>query len=564
MSEANLNREPRIGVFLCDCGANISGIIDIPQVIEASKGMPCVAFVERDNSLCSTAGTKKVREIIKKSSVDRVVFAGCSPKNYGSLFESVCQKAGINRYLVAFANIREQCAWAHQDRPKEATRKAINTVRMAVARLQKSEPLQELEIEVRPSTLIIGGGISGMTAALCLANQGFNVLIVEKEPNIGGMLNKLYKLYLTNQEVSEILNPVIQSVRKHKNIRILTSASVKEVEGYFGDFEVTVSFNGGTEKFRAGTIILATGAEAFEPFGMYGYGKHEGIVTQLELEQILKQGKLKHPEKVVMIQCVGAREEKGLTYCSRICCMVAIKNATLIKKLYPDCEVYIIYRDLQTYGKENEEYQSKARELGIKFMEYTPERRPEVVPNGNGRLGVKVYHALLGETLTIDSDLVILSTPLIPNMDVKEIAKILKVPLGSDGFFKEAYMEMRSTALGVNGIYVCGTAQGPKSIDESITQAYAAAALAATSMLHKKVNIPAITAEVNEDLCIGCQLCLDLCPVHAITFAEGKSMVIEAMCRGCGTCAAACPPKAIVMKDFKDEQILAEVEAALK
>ncbi len=564
MSEANLNQEPRIGIFLCDCGTNISSIIDVPQVIEASKGISGVKFVERDSSLCSSAGTKKIRETIERSGVDRVVFAGCSPKNYGSLFESVCQKAGINRYLVAFANIREQCAWAHQDRPKEATIKAINTVQMAAARLQKSEPLQELEIEVHPSTLIIGGGISGMTAALCLANQGFSVLLVEREPDIGGMLNKLYKLYLTNQEVSEILNPVIQSVRNHKNIRILTSASVREVEGYFGDFEVTISVNGGTEKFRAGTIILATGAGTFEPFGMYGYGKHEGVVTQLELEQILKQGKLKHLEKVVMIQCVGAREEKGLTYCSRICCMVAIKNATLIKKLYPDCEVYIIYRDLQTYGKENEEYQSKARELGIRFIEYTPERRPEVFPNGNGKVGVRVYHALLGETLTINSDLVVLSTPLIPNADGKEIAKILKVPLGPDGFFKEAYMEMRSTAFGVNGIYVCGTAQGPKSIDESITQAYAAAALAAIPMQQKKVKIPAMTAEVNEELCIGCQLCLDLCPVHAITFAEGKSMVIEAICRGCGTCAAACPSKAIAVKGFKDEQILAEVEAALK
>ncbi|MFB0561029.1 MAG: CoB--CoM heterodisulfide reductase iron-sulfur subunit A family protein [Candidatus Lokiarchaeia archaeon] len=564
MRQDNPSQFPKIGVFVCECGANIGNVVNVDEVVKASEELSGVAFVERNISLCSSSGTLRIKESIKKNGVDRVAFAVCSPKNYGSLFESVCEEAGVNKYLVSFANIREQCAWAHNDSPKEATRKAIKSVRMAVARLQKSEPLEELEIEVEPSTLIIGGGISGMTAALCLANQGFKVFMVEKEPEIGGMLNKLHKLYLTNQDVSEILSPVIESVRKHKNIKLFTSASVEEVEGYFGDFDITVSANGGIEKFRAGTIILATGADAFEPFGMYGYGEHEGIVTQLELEQILKQDKLKQPEKVVMIQCVGARGEGEVTYCSRICCMVAVKNATLIKQLYPDCEVYIIYRDLQTYGKENEEYQSKARELGIRFVEYTPDNRPDIVPNGNGKLRVRVHHALLGETLSIDSDLVVLSTPLIQNEGGREISKILRVPLGSDGFFREAYMEMRSVALGVNGVYVCGAAQGPKSIDESITQAYAAAALAAAPMLIKRVKIPALNAEVDEELCIGCQLCLDLCPFHAIIFEEGKSMVIEAVCRGCGTCAAGCPSRAIVMKGFKDEQILAEVEAAFR
>ncbi len=564
MREDNPNQVPKTGVFVCECGSNIGNVINISEVVEAAKELSGVAFVESNVSLCSSAGIKSIRESIRNNGVNSIVFAACSPKNYGSILESVCEEAGVNKYLVGFANIREQCAWAHHDRPKEATKKAINSVIMAVKRVQKSEPLEELEVEVGPSTLIIGGGISGMTAALCLANQGFRVFMVEKEPELGGMLNRLHKLYLTNQNVSEILSPVIDSVRSHKNIKLFTSASLKDVEGHFGDFDITVSVNGGIEKFKVGTIILATGAEALEPSGMYGYGKHEGIVTQLELEQILKQNKLKHPEKVVMIQCVGARGEGKVTYCSRICCMVAVKNATLIKQLYPDCEVYIIYRDLQTYGKENEEYQSKARELGIRFIEYTPENQPEIIPNGNGKLGVRVHHALLGENLKIDSDLVVLSTPLIQHDGGEEISRILKVPLGADGFFREAYMEMRSVALGVNGIYVCGAAQGPKSIDESITQAYAAAALAAAPMLLRRVKIPAITAEVDEELCIGCQLCLDLCPARAIIFEEGKSMIIEAMCRGCGTCAAGCPSRAITMKSFRDEQILAEVEAAFK
>lgn len=555
---------PRIGVFVCECGTSISNVVNIPEIIENAKKLPNVSFVERDVSLCSLDGIKHIKDALTKNDVDRVVFAACSIKNYSPLLEAACEAAGINKYRISFANIREQCAWAHYDNPRGATRKAINIVGMAVARAQKSEPLKDLELEVEPSTLIIGGGVSGMTAALCLANQGFKVFLVEKEPKLGGMLNKLYKLYLTNQSVSEILNPIIEKVRNHRNIKLFTSASLKNVEGHFGDFEVNISTNGEVEKFKVGTIILATGAEVFEPFKMYGYGDHEGIVTQLELEQILKQGKLKPPKKVVMIQCVGARGEEGVPYCSRICCMVAVKNATLIKQLHPECEVYIIYRDLQTYGKENEEYHTKARELGIRFIEYTPEKKPEIVPNANGKLRVRIYHTLLGETLNIESDLVVLSTPLIKHKDNEEISKMLKIPLGSDGFFREAYMEMQSVTLGVNGIYVCGTAQGPKSIDESITQAYAAASQAAAPMLLKKVKIPALTAEVNEEQCIGCQLCRDICPFHAVIFEEGKAMIIEAICRGCGNCAAGCPSKAIVMKGFKDEQILAEVQASFR
>ncbi|MEM3594582.1 MAG: FAD-dependent oxidoreductase, partial [Candidatus Jordarchaeaceae archaeon] len=298
----NPSQVSRIGVFVCECGTNISSVINITEVIENTKKLPNVSFVERDVSLCSSEGIKHIKEAISKNSVDRVVFAGCSIKSYSQSLEEACGVVGINKYLISFANIREQCAWAHYYDPKRATRKAANMVRMAVARVQKSEPLIDLEIEVEPSTLIIGGGISGMTAALCLANQGFRVFLVEKEPELGGMLNKLFKLYLTNQSVSEVLNPIIERVKSHKNIKLFTSASLNSVEGYFGDFEVTISTNGGTEKFKVGTIILATGAEVLEPFKMYGYGNHEGIVTQLELEQILKQGKLRPLKKVVMIQ----------------------------------------------------------------------------------------------------------------------------------------------------------------------------------------------------------------------------------------------------------------------
>jgi heterodisulfide reductase subunit A len=434
---------------------------------------------------------------------------------------------------------------------------------MAVASAQFLEPYEGQEVKVEPSALVIGAGVSGMTCALSLANQGFKVYIVEKESKVGGLLNRIYKLYPTNREASDLVDSLLKELKKHKNVKLLLSSTVKDVKGHIGIFDVTVAKGDGENvKLKVGTIIVATGAVAFEPLGMYGYGEYEGVVTQLEFEELMRSKSLEKPSKVVMIQCVGDREEKGRTYCSRICCMVAIKNSMLIKEMNPEADVYILYRDLQTYGKQNEQYHLSARDHGIKFVEYSVDKPPEVSLNPEGKLRVKVYHNLLGEEISIDSDLVILSTPLIQHQAGKELSRILKVPLGPDEFFSEYKVKMNPVEFMIDGIYVCGTAQGPKDVNESIVQAYAAASRAAIPMSTGRIIREPLTAFVNEELCVGCGICVDICPFEAHIIEEGKSKVIEALCKGCGACAAGCPRRAISLKSFSDRQLLAEVQAA--
>jgi heterodisulfide reductase subunit A len=449
--------------------------------------------------------------------------------------------------------------------PEKATEKAKDLVRMAVAKARLLEPQEEPEINVTPSTLVIGGGISGMTAALCLANQGFKVHIIEKEPELGGILRHVHKLYPTMQEASESLNRIINAVKSNKGIDVLTSTVVNQVRGFIGNFEVTLQKgNAETVNLSVGTIIVSTGAVDFEPIGMYGYKQYGNVITQLQLEELLKKGQLKKPEKVVMIQCVGAREEKGRTYCSRICCMVAIKNAMLIKELYPEAEAYILFRDLQTYGREYEEFYLEARKKFIQFINYVPERPPMVISEPSGKLIVRVYDSLLDSEVDIDSDLVVLSTPLVQHEDIKQLSQTLKVPLGPDGFFFEAHVKLRPIDFATDGIYVCGTAHSPKDTAESVSQAFGVASRAAIPMAMKRLRTEAITAIVDEKLCSGCGTCVKICPYGAMVKDEkGVAKVTEVVCKGCGTCGASCPEKAITMRHFTDDEVIAQALAAL-
>ncbi len=556
---------PRIGVFVCQCGINIGGVVNVPEVVEYAKTLPNVVYAEDNLYTCSSEGISKIKEGIAKHNINRVIVASCTPRTHEPLFRGACEEAGVNKYLFEMANIRDQCSWAHMHESEKATEKAKDLVRMAVAKSRLLNPLEEPEIDVTPSALVIGGGISGMTGALCLANQGFKVHIVEKEPELGGMLRHLYKLYPTMQDASERLNHIVDSVKSDKSIEVSTSTVVKHVKGFIGNFEVTVQkANGGTANFDVGTIIVATGASIFEPVGMYGYGEYDNVLTQLKLEQLLKDGQLKKPERVVMIQCVGAREKEGRTYCSRICCMTAIKNAMLIKDLYPDTDVYILFRELQTYGKHYEEHHRMAQDKGVKFIKYLQEKPPEVVSGKNGKLTVNVYHALLDEELKIGSDLVILSTPLIQHEDAKELSQILKVPLGPDGFFLEAHVKLRPIDFATDGIFVCGTAHSPKDAPESVSQALGVASRAAIPMALKRLRTEAITAVVSESLCSGCGTCLKLCPYGAIEKDEkGVARVTEVVCKGCGVCGATCPERAIEMRHFTSEQVMAQALAAL-
>ena len=554
---------PRIGVFVCHCGINIGGVVNVPEVVKYAKTLSHVVHAEDNLYTCASDGLKKIKEGIQKHDLNRVIVASCTPRTHEPLFRATCEEAGLNKYLFEMANIREHCSWAHMQEPKEATEKAKDIIRMAIAKARLLEPQEEPEIDVEPSTLIIGGGISGMLSALSLANQGFKVYLVEKEPELGGMLRHLHKLYPTMEVASERLNRIVELVNSNKNIEVLTSTVIEQVKGYIGNFEIIVRGKDGDMKFGVGTIIVATGAADLKPAGMYGYGEHENVITQLELEQLLKKNQLNGLRNVVMIQCVGAREE-GRTYCSRICCMNAIKNALLIKETNPGAEIYILFRDLQTYGKTYEGIYLNARNKFIQFIRYLQESPPEVISDPTGKLIVRVYDSLLDSNVEIESDLVVLSTPLVPRDDAKDLSRKLKVPLGPDGFFFEAHVKLRPIDFATDGIYVCGTAHCPKDIAESISQALGVASRAGIPMAVKRLKVEAITSSVDEDLCSGCGTCVKLCPYGAIEKDEiGIAKVTEVVCKGCGTCAASCPEGAIEMRHFASEQLIAQSLSAL-
>jgi len=398
---------------------------------------------------------------------------------------------------------------------------------------------------------------------MSLARQGFDVHLVEKEPELGGMLRHLHKLQPNERDASEVLREAVSAVRANAKIHVHMSTKVKEVEGFVGNFAVTLQRNSLNEldQISVGTIIVATGADVFKPVGMYGYGEYENVVTQLELEGLLKKGQLKKPKRVVMIQCVGAREKIGRTYCSRICCMVALNNALLLKMLYPDTEVSIVFRDLQTYG-EYEDYYREARAAFVNFVRYDQDRPPKVAPKPNGDLTVKVFDAYLGAEVEMESDLVVLSTPLVQHEQGKKLSPVLKVPLGADGFFFEAHPKLRPVDFMSDGIFVCGTAHGPKDLPESIAQAYAAASRAAIPMALGTIKADAVKASVDKDICVNCDACVVSCIFNAVEAEPfGLPSIIEANCKGCGVCAAECPMGAMQLVNFTDEQIVAAIEA---
>ena len=567
---------PKIGVFICHCGINIGGYIDVPKVVKHTKKLPGVIYAEGNLYTCSSDGIQKIREAIEKHNLNRVVVASCTPRTHETLFRETCKEAGLNQYLFEMANIREHCSWVHMREPKEATEKAIGIVRMAVAKAWYLQPQEESEVQVTPSSLVIGAGVSGMRAALSLAYQGFRVYLIDKEPQIGGMLRDIYRLYPTGDEASEFLGSVTRAVKAHRNIEIYSSTEIEEIKGYIGNFEVMAQQNGKDKiTFRVGTIIVATGAVEFKPKGMFGYGHYKNVITQLDLEKLLKKGLPPEIKKVVMIQCVGAMEEQGREYCSKVCCTVALKNALYIKEANPESDVYILYRHLQAYGKNYENYYRRAQEQNVKFINYLPNRGPTVKAGANNQLTVNVFNTFINKEIKLDSDLVVLSTPLVQHESNKAISSALKVPLGASGFFLEAHVKLKPVDFATAGIFVCGTAHSPKTVAESIIQSLAAASSAAIPMVKGKVRSEAITAVVDEELCRGCGKCKEVCEYSAITleekllevepFIRAKMLlarVNEVVCKGCGSCSSTCPTGAIKMKHFTDKQILAQIKAA--
>jgi heterodisulfide reductase subunit A len=561
MEEKDLSH-PRIGVFVCHCGINIGAYVNVPDVVEYAKQLPNVVHAERNLFTCSEEGISAIKRGIKEHNLNRVLVASCTPRTHEPLFRAACEEAGLNKYLFEFVNIRDQCSWVHMREPEKATEKAKDLIRMGVAKARLLQPLEEIEMKVAPAALVIGGGVVGMEAALNLGNQGFEVHLVEKEPELGGLLRSINKLFPTNKEAVKLVKPLVEQVKTHPKIRTYLSSKVKQVTGFIGNFNVTLDGKGKDDQFTVGTIVVAVGAEPLKPTGQYGYGKMVNIITQLELEERIKKGE-PVGQNVVMINCVGARVPER-TYCSRICCMTAIKNASLIKESNPKAKVWILHRDLMTYGVDFENYYRKAMELGVRFIRYSLERPPEVI--GNQKVEkIKVYHELWRREIELPCDTLVLTTPLVPGEDNQNISKMLKVSLDEFGFFLEAHLKLRPVEFAMDGIYVCGSARWPTDVTEGISQAYAAASKAAGPLRMGFVKAEAINAFVNEDECSGCGVCEVLCPFQAIELQprgeKRVSHINEAVCKGCGTCGAACPSGAISMHHFTDEQILAQVEA---
>ena len=566
-------QEPRVGVFVCHCGTNIAGVVDVPAVVEYAKTLPNVVYAENNLYTCSNDTQELIKEKINEQNLNRVVVASCTPRTHEPLFRNTLRETGLNPYLFEMANIRDQCSWVHMHEPEKATEKSEDLVRMAVAKARLLEPLTRRSVSINKSGLVIGGGISGLTAALALAEQGFDAYLVEKEKELGGHLRHV-RYMLNGEDPQAQLQNAKAKVFKNQRIHLFTGATIEGVEGTIGDFRTNVLANGKRSELKHGVVIVATGAQQYEP-KEYLYAQDERVLTQRELEQRLSDGAAflatcgdRTAKTVVMIQCVGSRDD-GHPYCSRVCCSEAIKNALLIKTLSSQTHVYVLYRDIRTYGFK-ESYYTEARKKGIVFVRYDESGKPEVSQNGHG-LNVCVVDQTLGLPVKIAADYVVLSAGIHPNEGNREIAQFLKVPLNGEGFFLEAHMKLRPVEFMTDGVFLCGLAHSPKTVDESILQAQAAASRAATILSRDSIEMEANISEVVDANCDGCAYCVDTCPFKAITLLEymwqgtvKKSVEAnETICKGCGCCQATCPKKGVFVRGFTLDQIEAQIHAAL-
>ncbi len=558
-------KPPRIGIFVCHCGANIGRVVNVPEVVEYASKLPNVVHSQEQLFSCTTNSAKEIIDTIHEKDLNRVIIAACSPRTLEPLFRDTLQEAGLNPYLLEMVNIREHCSWVHQKEKELATEKAKEIIRMGVARANHLEPLQEFELPVDKRTLIIGGGVAGMVCALSIAKQGYEVFIVEKEKELGGMANRLYQT-IDGIDVQKFLKELKENVYKNPIIHVYTNAEIIDVSGYIGNFETKIKIKNKEKTIKHGACVIAIGAEEYKP-KEYLYGENENVLTQVELGELIvkNEEKIKNIQTVVMIQCVGSRNEER-NYCSRVCCSHAIKNALKLKEINPDIDVYILYRDMRTYGY-YENYYRKAADKEVKFIRYEVENPPKVEAKDNG-INIIVYDPILQKDLLIESDLLILSSAVIPAKDSEKIAQLYKVPLNPDGFFKEAHVKLRPVEFATEGVYLCGTAHYPKHINEVISQAYGAAGRVLTLLTHDTVVASGSVCVVDENKCIGCGACIQVCTYGAIEFKMtkfGKKAVVNPiLCKGDGLCNSKCPTGAIQLKHYKDEQLLVQIDALTK
>ncbi|MEM0343293.1 MAG: CoB--CoM heterodisulfide reductase iron-sulfur subunit A family protein [Thermoplasmata archaeon] len=556
-------QEPRIGVFVCHCGINIGGVVNVPEVMEYAKTLPNVVYAEQNLYTCSQDTQEKIKEKVKELKLNRVVVASCTPRTHEPLFQNTIREAGLNAYLFEMANIRDQCSWIHMHEPKAATKKAKDLVRMAVAKARLLEPLENLTLKVNQSALVLGGGVSGMTAALELARQGFKVHLVEKEKELGGNARKLHFLPSGDDPVA-FAKQLDRQVTSNPNITVYTGARVKSIDGYVGNFKTTLESG---EQLEHGVVIVAIGGEEYKPNGEYLYGKNKNVMTLLEFKERLSKGQAKGHE-YVFIQCVGSREDKHPN-CSRVCCTGTMSAAKKIKELDPDAKVYVLYRDIRTYGF-REKYYKEAANAGVKFIRFEDDQKPKVEEK-NGRLEVTVKDEDTGKLVVLKPDYLVLAAGTRPQADAEKLAPMLKVPMTKEGFFLEAHMKLRPVDFATEGVYLAGLAHGPKFIDESIAQALAAVSRATTVLSKTELEAEGIVASVDEKLCDGCGICVPTCEYRALEIVPNKEdpkkklvSVNVGLCKGCGACVGACPAGALTQKGFRDAQIYAMIDAALE
>ena len=547
----------RVGVFICDCGSNIAGYLQMQELVEYARTLPNVVFVQENLYTCSEGGINEIKQAIPRENLTRVVVASCTPRTHEPLFMSACEEAGLNPYLFEMANIRDQCSWVHMGIKDQATQRAKAQIGMAVAKAARLRELSRIKLGLTHRALIIGGGVSGMSAAMALANMGYEVDLIEKTDRLGGLLNNLNLILPSHEPPENLISDLTARLQANANIKIHLKAYLKAVEGYVGNFIATIVEDGAETKIKTGAIVVAIGAKVLIPEGMYGYdGK--SIITHLELEEMLAQGATR-PRNVVMIQCVGSRCDER-TYCSRICCMTSVKNALLLKEADPSISVTILYRDIQMYGVENEELFRKAKQHGVRFITYDS-HRPPVVSDGK----VSVYHLRMGKEITLPSDLTVLSTPLVASEDAPELSSMLKVPINENGFFLEGHVKLKPLDFATDGVYLCGNARFPSTIREAVAQGLGAAARAAGVLSKEALYTSGIVADINPETCCGCLGCIQVCPYGAINYFEDRGIcqVHNVGSKGGVGCAAPCPSGSARLDGCSSEQIYAQIEQAL-
>jgi heterodisulfide reductase subunit A len=567
--EKDLSKEgPKIGVFVCHCGANIGSVVDVPSTVDYALTLPNVVYAQEQLFSCATNSAKEITDITKEKGLNRVVIAACSPRTLEPLFRDTLREAGINPYYLDMANIREQCSWVHSREQEGATDKAKNIIRMSVARASHLAPLQEFDLPVNKAALVVGGGIAGMTCALSIANQGHEVYLVEREKNLGGIARRLHTT-LEGLDVQAYLADLVRKVCRHPLIHVSENATITDVSGYVGNFITTVKADGMIKQIKHGAAILATGADEYKPTE-YLYGEDDRVMTHLELGERIAKGEEKviHAGSLAMIQCVGCRNEER-NYCSRVCCSHAVKNALKLKEMNPEMDIYIFFRDMRTYGF-REDYYREASEKGVKFIRYEPEEKPKVEATeveGRPMLKVTVPDPILGKKLAIETEFLSLAAAVIPSEGTREVAGLFKVNLSPDDFFKEAHVKLRPVEFAADGVYLCGLAHYPKHIPETINQAYGAAGRVLTLLSHDTVTASGAVCEVKDVDCISCGACITVCAYGAIEFRETphgrKAWVNPVLCKGDGACNSRCPADAIVLKHFTDEELSSQIDAAL-